>query len=370
MERHSYRAPLLTNGARPAKKKPPSACTLKREDIRVEIGKLTGSGLKQKEIAQQLGCSVRTVLNWQKRGRNDSSVRDKPRSGRPRKFPARALHDIRSLVKRDKVRGSKDVKRELEGLGYKRVCLRTVQHYVRDAGVKSYAVRRKPLISEKNRKARLAYAKAHRHWTEADWAKVVFTDECKIESRSHHRGRVYELPERGLTRRRQLPTVKHDSVSFMIWACITYDGFGTCAIVKGNMNATQYTIILDNRLAPVMQGHPAGKNAIFQADNDPKHSSKKAKQLLKDYGFKVLDHPSQSPDLNLIEHFFVPQAALRERMTEAPVCTTVKALEQRLDEVATTINTPKTVAKIKSLYKSMPRRMQAVIKAKGYATKY
>jgi transposase len=44
------------------------------------------------------------------------------------------------------------------------------------------------------------------------------------------------------------------------------------------------------------------ESAIFQQDNDPKHTSKKARKCLQDLNMNVLEWPPQSPDLNPIEH--------------------------------------------------------------------
>ena len=76
----------------------------------------------------------------------------------------------------------------------------------------------------------------------------------------------------------------------MVWGCLGWEGVGRLAEVEGKMNAEQYVDILENNLLPSMEESGISlKDVIFRQDNDPKHTSKRAKEWMEDNNITLLD---------------------------------------------------------------------------------
>jgi len=84
----------------------------------------------------------------------------------------------------------------------------------------------------------------------------------------------------GLIPRKIQQTVKFGG-NIMVWGCMGWNGVGQLAEVEGRMDADQYVSILEDHLLPSMENSGIStQKLIFQQDNDPKHTSKKAKKWM------------------------------------------------------------------------------------------
>ena len=226
--------------------------------------------------------------------------------------------------------------------------------------------KKKPFLSARHRQQRLTFALKHREWTVEDWKRVIWSDETKINRfGSDGRQWVWKQKGDGLIEREVQGTVKFGGGNIMVWGCMGWNGVGQLAEIEGKMDADQFVSILEDHLLPSLEesGIPE-EQVIFQQDNDPKHKSKKAKNWMENNNITLLDWPAQSPDLNPIEHLW---DHAKNRLKEYPTPPKgVWQIWERVEEVWN--NIPPEVCQ--NLIESMPRRLEAVIKAKGGNTKY
>lgn len=290
----------------------------------------------------------------------------KSSGGRPSKMTENETRIVIRSITSGKVDTAPEARKILMETTNMDISTSTIRRKLRDSGMVSKVKVKKPLLTRKHKRDRLDWAIAHKEFTDDDLKHILWSDESKI-NRFGSDGRKWVWIRKGeqLNERMIQSTVKFGGGSLMVWGCMGWDGVGDLVKIDGKMDGDLYVSILEEDLTSSMEklGLDPAKT-IFQQDNDPKHTCKKAKKWFKNNKITTMTWPAQSPDLNPIEHLWQHcKSQLAKYDTPAKG---VLELWERVQEVWNNIEP----AVCQNLISSMPRRIEAVIKAKGGHTKY
>lgn len=315
------------------------------------------------EIAKELDIShstvSRTIRRFQETGSHTTKYEN---CGRPPSFDERDIRRMRHIASKDPRKSAGEIQKELGATG--ECSLRTVQRTLTKVGIKAVKPYRRPFISEKQAAQRLQWARHHRHWTVDDWSNVIFSDESVFAILDNCPCYVRVIEGHPLTPAHYNLTRKHPS-SVMVWACFSIRGAGRAAIIDGTMNTEKYCdqIIEHRVIAQLNEWFPEG-SGLFQQDNAPCHKSKRTMDFMAAKGINVLPWPPASPDLNPIENLWsIVKRRLRERS-----CTSKQTIISNFISIWN--RDPEIVDNCRKLVESMPSRIEAVIAAKGFQTRY
>ena len=332
------------------------------EDFRVAVVKALSRDLSQAQVSIQFDVPQQYVSRWNQAYKHRGTLKSKARPGRPRKTGTR----VDSLIKRKAVANPPltaiAINDDLRANYGVELDVTTVRRRLRDVGLTARRPSRKPLVSAKNRQARVVFAKKYLNWTTEDWARVLWSDESKFNLFSSDGIQYVRRPVNQRDNiRYQVPTVKHGGGNVMVWGCFSRKEVGPLCRIQGKMDRFVYrSILAEHMISYAEENLPAGW--VFQQDNDPKHTSKLVREFFGTHSVEVLDWPSQSPDLNPIEHMWEELERRVRAQNYSNLDDFFEALKKEWAQIPRSRN--------EKLIESMPRRCEAVIRANGYATKY
>ena len=250
--------------------------------------------------------------------------------------------------------------------GWDHVSVRRIQEICQKRlGLPSRSAAKKPLLTDKMVKKRLAFCRKHKHWTPEDWENCMFSDESKFDLYNPRSQRVRRPSLSNRYKQRYVVTCVKHSPSVMIWGCFSgKKGRGSLFFLppKTTMNSDMYIHVLREKLFPWMELH---KVTRFLQDGAPCHTSKRSIAVLKkkEKEFTVMDWPGNSPDLNPIENLWsIMKRKLKKNHT-------ITSLEKLVKEIKVMwVNIKPDLCK--KLARSMPKRIKDCIENGGQMTKY
>lgn len=198
----------------------------------------------------------------------------------------------------------------------------------------------------------------------ADWGKVVFSDETKINRfRSDGRLWVWKKTSQHLDPRCVEGTIKFGGGNIMVWGCMLGTKLGTLHRIHNRMTANGYIEILNTSFMENLAKFGVTKeNIIMQQDRDPKHTAKITMKWFQENNIEVLDWPPQSPDMNIIGHVW---SLVKRKLTQ--YATDPKSLDELWHRTKGIWESIKDT-ELQNIFESLPRRIKNCISAK--VTKY
>ncbi|KAG1016303.1 hypothetical protein G6F26_012637 [Rhizopus arrhizus] len=202
-------------------------------DIKNDIKSAQLAGKVPMDVANRLGLRMQRLITM----RSSFSLTD----------------SVDLVVVQGQLKTARKVHDKLMELGYS-ISYKTAINVLKSMNFFSAIKVKKPLLTAKHMKRRLAWAKKYQNWTTDDWRRVVFSDETKVNIWGSDGCKYYWS-------RPGDPLKPHH-----IDACQIYDG---------TMNSDLYQHILDTTLRETMEYYDMDwSTAYFQHDGDPKHRSK------------------------------------------------------------------------------------------------
>ncbi len=201
------------------------------------------------------------------------------------------------------------------------------------------------------RRLRIQYASLHMCGVNQFWIIVFFTA-VKPANNILFCIELIQRPESSL-RRHKLGLTDQSILS---------NDDGPLCFLRSKVNTAVYQEVLEHFMLPAADQLYGDADFIFQQDLAPAHSAKATSTWFKDHGIPVLNWPANSPDLNPIENLW---GVVKRKMRYAR--------PNNAEELKATIRATWaliTPEQCHRLIDSMPRRIAAVIQAKGAPTKY
>jgi hypothetical protein len=203
----------------------------------------------------------------------------------------------------------------------------------------------------------------------------MFSDECSIANKSSNPN-VYLFRHAHEKYNKELVNLKDNNkptISLMFWAAITIEYRTPIVMMERDersfhqgYTAWSYQQALEQGLVTHYDG-----TIHFQQDNSRIHTANSSLEWLRNHGVEYIDWPPFSPDLNPIENVW---AILKRRLRrDFPHLHDLKDNIENRAELRRCIELAWAAipqSTIRGIIMSLERRLRAVIRARGWYTKY
>ena len=124
---------------------------------RAQIVALSGEGYSQVEIARKMECSRKGVQTTIKRYKETKSCKNRKGQGRKKSTTVKEDRSLKRAFPADRRKSSSELAAELRKGANKNISARTVRRRLLEVGLKGCKARKKPYLSQANKKKRLEW---------------------------------------------------------------------------------------------------------------------------------------------------------------------------------------------------------------------
>jgi transposase len=357
----------------------PNITVSQREQI---IGMLR-SGSTIPEVADAYGRTDRAIRDLRKKYNQTGSVQDKPRSGRP---PILSTHQKKILYRKARSKPKieySELRKDgifvnADGTLSKPPSRTTLYRLLKGRGLTNHRCKKRPKFNRGHAALRLKFAREYRRFP---WGRrtLKFSDECSVaKGAGQNQQWAFRFPWEKWKPEMIEAIGTARAPQQMVWASIWLDERGRARrsnlvimerdldAQKRGYSAKSYIEALTKGLLPHYR-----RSQLFMQDGAGIHRARVVRSFLQQHHINTINWPAYSPDLNPIEHLW---HALKRRMFKLyPQYNNWSQAQEEWDGFCEALKEcwrgiPAKL--IKRLIMSMPRRLAAVRRARGWQTKY
>ena len=232
---------------------------------------------------------ISTIRRNLKKIQDTGNVKHKGGNGRTKKITPRASRSIGQLIRRQPTISTKSIASKLKDVGVD-VSRFTVSRHLVNFGYKNALLLSTPMLTQAHKQKCIEWVQKHMN---DNWRKTLFSDETSFQL---FRNTIKHWYKNAKPVRR----MPKDRSKIFAWGGFCVKGKTSLFCFRRIMDGKFYTEILEKHI-PEVRSMFRG-NWRLQQDNDPKHTSRVAREFLDNNVPEVMDWPSNSPDLNPIEN--------------------------------------------------------------------
>jgi transposase len=304
------------------------------------------------EIHKKTRIPLRTIENNLKKIKKTGTVEHKRGNGRPSKVTQAIAVTVGQAIRRNTAVSTRQIAVKVQKTQGVKVSHQTIWRNLKKKGYRRSLPLATPMLTERHIEARKEWAKEHMG---DNWRNTIFTDETAFDL---FRNKVRRWHKDGQKPVRRLPKSRQ---KVMAWGGISLKGKTPLFCFTEIMDGPFYVNILQTQLLPAARTM-YGRRWRLQQDNDPKHTSRVAKDFLAENGVEVMNWPANSPDLNPIENLWqVIKNKVEKRMPE-----NIEELKRFLAEEWDAVSEQTVI----NLISSMKNRCNQVLEKNGDRIEY